>query len=100
MYSIMETRDGKFVGRSHRRLRRDERPGANARVLGAEIRGSKLESGSQCEQRKFENGSSSSDGTNLADSDSWGGERSGSLPYPYTKRNSCKRLLTSRYLGL
>src|ERR1700729_2536693 len=74
MHSILETCDGEFVGRSQRRQRRQERPGANAGVFGAEIRDSKLKSGSQCEQCEFKNGSTSSDGTNLADSDSRAGE--------------------------
>jgi hypothetical protein len=55
MHSIMERCDGEFVGRVQARLRKDERPGANAGVLGAEIRGSKLNGGNYCEQREFKN---------------------------------------------
>ncbi len=43
-----------LLGGIQGRLRRDKRPGANARVLsvfGAEIRGPNLNSGNQCEQR-------------------------------------------------
>lgn len=47
----MKIGNGQFVGRFETGLRRDERPGAYARVCG-----SSLNRGKQCEQREFMNG--------------------------------------------
>ena len=55
MNGPLESRDGEFVRRIQARLRGDERPRTNPRILSAEIRDSKLNSGNHCEQREFKN---------------------------------------------
>ncbi len=41
LQSVMKNGDGQFVGRIEGTLRRDERPGANARVRGPSLNGEK-----------------------------------------------------------
>ena len=77
MHAIMKGCDGEFVGRIQGTMRRDERPRANAGVLG-----SRLYSGKHREQYESKNCASYSDETNLADADRRVGELEEGRPSP------------------